>query len=466
MTLLSRLSRIFGPAALGVGVAALGVALAAAPASAAPAANAPYQGTLTASVTSVPVCTSITFSYSVPAAGVESTNWVGIYEPGQTPGDVASTVWQYTPDASGTVTFNTASLDGVGDYVAYFLYDNGYDVLAGPVAFSVTPGTIAPAPAYSRAIGQSQLSQPYGVATDAAGDIWVADTGGNTIAEFDGSGRPLRVTGGGAGLDQPEGIAVDGSGDIWVADTGSDRVVELSPSGTVLTSFGAAGSGDGQLDQPVALAVSADGGTVYVADQDNNRIEEFTAAGSYAGSISVPTPAGVALDASGDIWVSSPSYAAGNQVYEFSPAGAQLLSFGTTQAGYGALGNTSGIAVGPDGKIYVGQEDYNLVSVYNPDGTFYTEFGLQSDTSDAFENLLAPEGLAVTPSGDVLVADTGNDRVVEFSPAPDSAAGAVAPPVAPAARPAGGGAPSVPLMIGLSLAALALAAAAALALAA
>jgi hypothetical protein len=96
------------------------------------AASAPYQGTLTASAMSIPNGTSITFSYSVPSAGVTSTNWVGIYEPGQTPGQVRSTTWQYTPDASGTVTFSTSSLDGVGDYVAYFLYDNGYQALGGP----------------------------------------------------------------------------------------------------------------------------------------------------------------------------------------------------------------------------------------------------------------------------------------------------------------------------------------------
>ena len=143
----------------------------------------------------------------------------------------------------------------------------------------------------------------------------------------------------------------------WVADTGSDRIVELSAAGRLVTSFGGKGSGNAQLDQPVALALSPTAGTVYVADQNNNRIEEFTAAGGYAGSISVPTPAGVAVDGAGDIWVSSPSYASGNQVYEFSPTGAQLLSFGSTQASYGALGNTGGIAIGPDGKVYVAQSD-------------------------------------------------------------------------------------------------------------
>jgi phospholipase C len=414
----------------------------------------PYAGgTLTSTVTSVPNAQSITFSYSVPSAGVTSTNWVGIYEPGQTPGTDASTTYQYTPNASGTVTFSTSSLDGVGSYVAYFFYDNGYQIIAGPVSFSVTPGTLAPAPVYQRAIGAHQLAGPSGVAAAAGGGLWATDTGRNRVTEFDADGRPLRTIGAGVGLNHPEGIALDTAGNLWVADTGNDRIVELSPGGRRLASFGTRGSGNGQLDQPVALAVSAGGGTVYVADQDNSRVEEFTPAGGYLGSIGMPTPAGVALDAADDLWVSSPSYASGNQVYEFSPAGAQLRSFGGTQAGYGALGNTGGIAIGPGGKVYVAQSDYNLVSVFGPDGSFETEFGLQSHASDAAKNLAAPEGLAITASGDLVVADTGNDRLVEFSPAAGSAATALVPA---ATAPPG---PTLALIIGLSLAALLLTAA-------
>jgi hypothetical protein len=140
------------------------------------AASAPYQGTLTASAMSIPNGTSITFSYSVPSAGVTSTNWAGIYEPGQTPGQVRSTTWQYAPDASGTVTFSTSSLDGVGNYVAYFLYDNGYQALAGPVSFAVTPGSLGPAPAFQKSLGNHLLAAPSGVATDAVGNVWVAES--------------------------------------------------------------------------------------------------------------------------------------------------------------------------------------------------------------------------------------------------------------------------------------------------
>ena len=250
-------------------------------------------------------------------------------------------------------------------------------------------------------------------------------------------------------LAQPAGVAVDAAGHVWVADTGHGRVVEFSSAGRVLAAFGAAGSGRERLNQPVALAVTPSG-DVWVADQGNGRVVEFSSAGRYRVSFAVPTPAGVGLDARGDAWVSSPSYAltGGNSVREFSPAGHQLRSFGITQAGYGDLSNPGGIAVGPDGRIYVAQPDYGLVSVFSPAGSFYTEFGLQPDPGRAAEDLEFPQDLAIAATGQVWVADTGHDRIVQFATVPG-------PPVAGA--PATPGGPSPLLIAGGCLLALAIA---------
>jgi phospholipase C len=273
---------------------------------------------------------------------------------------------------------------------------------------------LAHAPGFRQAFGEQALAGPYGVAVGPGGTIWVADTGHDRIVEFSQAGRLLMSVDG--GLDQPEGIATDAAGHVWVADTGHDRIVEFSPAGHVLAAFGSAGSGNGQLDQPVALALSPSG-DVWVADQGNSRVEEFSASGRYLASIHVPTPAGVAVDAAGDIWVSSPSYAPGNAVDEFSPAGRSLQSFGTTQAGYGDLGDTGGIAIGPAGRVYVAQPDYGWLSVFGRNGLFYTEFGLRSDPAQASEDLEFPQGLAVTAAGQVWVADSGDNRIAEFGPA-------------------------------------------------
>ena len=213
------------------------------------------------------------------------------------------------------------------------------------------------------------------MAVDARGDVWVADTGNNRAEELAPNGLPIDVLGSGS-LDQPQGIALDPEGDVWVSDTGNNRLVEFSSSGKVLSTIGGPGSGDGHFDNPTALTVSAQGDT-YVADQDNNRVEELSLSGTYLASISVPTPDGVALASARNIWVSSPSYAAGNALYEFSPTGTQTTTFGSTQANFGAMSNTSGISVTPSGLVLVVQQDYGWITVFNPDGSFNTEFGLR-----------------------------------------------------------------------------------------
>ena len=306
------------------------------------------------------------------------------------------------------------------------------------------PYPLAHAPRYRGAFGAAGLSEPGGVAAGPDGDVWVADTGHDRVAGFGPSGRLLAAFG--QGLDQPEGIATDAVGHVWVADTGHDRVVEFSPSGRVLAVFGTSGNGRGQLDHPIALAVTPLG-DVWVADQGNGRVEEFSAAGRYRASSAMPAPAGVALDARGDVWVSSPGYAltGGNTVREYSPSGHQLRSFGVTQAGYGDLSNPGGIAVGPGGRIYVAQPDYGLVSVFSPAGVFYTEFGLQAGLAQADEDLEFPQGVAVAATGQVWVADSGHDRVVQFGRGPGTPATGV--PVAPSG-------PSWPLITGGCLLAL------------
>jgi phospholipase C len=423
-------------------------------AAAAPAASAQSASpTLTASATSVRNGTNISFTYTAPASIASPENVVAIIDAGAAPNETSVVSFRYAPGTGGTVSFNADALNGLGGYTAFLANAVTQDLYAGPVNFQVTAGgSLAPAPAFQRSIGQRYLAGPYGVATGANGDIWVADTGHDRVVGFSPAGRPVASFWG--GLDHPEGIAVDASGDVWVADTGNDRVVEFSPGGRELTSFGSPGSGDGELDGPVALAVSP-GGDVYVADQNNNRVEEFTASGGYVSSISVATPAGVALGSGGDIWVSSPSYADGNSVYEFSPAGTQLLAFGNTQAGYGDLGDTGGIAVGPDGRIYVAQPDYGWVTVFDPDGSVYTEFGLQSGPASGSQDLEFPQSLAIGADGQVYVADDGNNRVAEFGPQGAAGGSAAAAAARGGGVSPGGTGPSLPLLLGLALLALA-----------
>ena len=104
-------------------------------------------------------------------------------------------------------------------------------------------------------MGQQTLAGPAGLAVGPAGGIWVADTGHNRVVEFSAAGRELAAFG--KNLDQPAGIATDAAGHVWVADTGHDRVVEFSSAGPGAGHLRLGRGGPGQLNHPVALAVTS-----------------------------------------------------------------------------------------------------------------------------------------------------------------------------------------------------------------
>ena len=81
---------------------------------------------------------NIVFNYALPAAQLSTTNWVGIYGAGATPGVNSSSVWQYAPTINGNVALSTTGL-APGNYTAYFFSNDGYTRLANPVNFTVTP---------------------------------------------------------------------------------------------------------------------------------------------------------------------------------------------------------------------------------------------------------------------------------------------------------------------------------------
>ena len=131
----------------------------------------------------------------------------------------------------------------------------------------------------------------------------------------------------------PNGVAVDqSSGDVYVADSANNRIEEFGPSGAFIVAFGTHGTGDGQLSDPTEIAVdnSVSPAAVYVVDSGNNRVEKFTAAGVYLSQIdgtSAGSPFGqlygVAVGVTGDVWV----YQASAEIDEFDSTGAFLTSF-------------------------------------------------------------------------------------------------------------------------------------------
>jgi sugar lactone lactonase YvrE len=142
-------------------------------------------------------------------------------------------------------------------------------------------------------------SPQYGVAVDQEGNVWVADGRGNRVREYssnlefklgfgwgvkDGEAKletcasesecKLGIAGSGEGqFNNPGNLGIDAAGNLWVADQGNNRVEELSPGGQYIMQFGSAGSGAGQFSNPQGIGVS--GGSAYVVDNGNNRVEKW-----------------------------------------------------------------------------------------------------------------------------------------------------------------------------------------------
>ena len=183
------------------------------------------------------------------------------------------------------------------------------------------------------------LAQPGGIAFDAAGNLYIADTDDQIVQEVNLAGIITTIAGTGeqgfsgdggaatsADLDSPGGVAVDGSGNIYIADTHNQRIREVT-NGTINTiaGTGTAGfSGDGGaalsaiLDLPTAIAVDTKG-NIYIADTNNNRIREisggnistvagngsqtYSGDGGLATAAGIDSPNGIAVDSALNLYI-------------------------------------------------------------------------------------------------------------------------------------------------------------------
>jgi sugar lactone lactonase YvrE len=177
----------------------------------------------------------------------------------------------------------------------------------------------------------NQMNQPAGIAVDADGNVWVADTFNNRLIEFDSNGNYVTTIGtvncgssacpfgtGDGQFREPRGVAIDADGNVWVADSKNNRVQAFTPGGTLVAKWGGSGTGgvssgtaDGKLKTPYDVDIDAEG-SVWVADYGNDRIQRLTTTGTFLsklGSSGLDTyqfsgPAGIGVDPAGAISVS------------------------------------------------------------------------------------------------------------------------------------------------------------------
>lgn len=260
---------------------------------------------------------------------------------------------------------------------------------------------------------------PAGLDVDAAGNLFIADFAHNRIRKISPSGVITTVAGDGsygfsgdgglatsAALHGPYDVAVDKQGNLFIADFINQRIRKVMPNGVISTIAGTGESGYGgdggpatsaKLHLPRSVAVD-DGGTVYVADTENDRIRKIDTAGTIttiAGggpfgndplgkNVRLDAPTGVAVDASGYVYIAQ----AGHVLQMLSPGGIIYVIAGQTVGGTEVVGTQ----------------------------------GFGGDNGSAgYARLNTPAGIDLDVYGNIYFADSFNDRVRKLTPVPTPA---------------------------------------------
>jgi len=331
-----------------------------------------------------------------------------------------------------------------------------------PYTFSHFAGSLG-GPGSDDATGSAaRFNFPYSVAVDSSGNVYVADTYNQTIRKITPAGVVTTLaglagsigsadgTGSTARFWQPYGVAVDSSGNVYVADSGNDTIRKITPAGVVTTlagTAGAQGSANGtgaaaRFWQPYGVAVDSSG-NVYVGDQGNDTVRKITPAGvvtTLAGLAGVQgradgtnsvarftAPAGVAVDSSGNVYVADYG---NNDIRKVTPAGVvtTLAGMAGTHGSANGTGTAarfyhpSGVALDASGNIYVGDSDNDTIREVTPAGVVTTLAGLAGNigSADGTNNAArfnSPRGVGVDSSGNVYVADYYNDTIRKITPA-------------------------------------------------
>ena len=313
---------------------------------------------------------------------------------------------------------------------------------------------------------EAQLAWPYGLAVDAAGNLYVADSENNRIRRVDTTRTITTIAGTGepgfsgdngpaveARLDFPRGVAVDGAGNLYVADSENNRVRRVDTTGTITTIAGkglSAFSGDNgpavdaHLWRPTGLAVDG-ASNLYIADSWNDRIRRVdplgtitTIAGKGLAAFSgdngpavaaqLNLPRGLAVDSSGNLYIAD---SRNHRIRRVDPSGTITTIAGTGEDGFSGDGGPAvaatltfpqDIAVDAAGNLYVADTWNNRIRKVDPSGTITTIAGrgvqgFSGDNGPAVAaQLYLPLGVALDPLGNLYVADTWNNRIRRVDP--------------------------------------------------
>ena len=269
----------------------------------------------------------------------------------------------------------------------------------------------------SKGTGDGQFNDPWGIAVDSSGNVYVTDTSNNCVQKFDSNGTFISKWGssgsGDGQFNELRGVCVDSSGNVYVADHVGLRIQKFSSDGTFITKWGKYGTGDGQFYYPCEIAVDSSG-NVYVTEDSNTRVQKFSSSGVFItkwGSRGTGDgqfdsgPTGIAVDSSGNVYVGDDSMPIA-YIHKFNSDGTFITKWNLN----GFVSYPEGIAVDSSGNIYVADYSGSSVSKFSSSGTFIIKIGSYDD------DLISPRGVCVDSSGNVYVVNSGKNQIQKYSP--------------------------------------------------
>jgi len=410
-------------------------------------------------------------------------------------GDTCSGVYIIGNNCTVYVTFNpkypgarngaVVLEDGSGNVLATAYvsgFGNGSVVGFAPGTINTVAGNYGLGWGYTGDGGQAtsaQLTFPFGVALDGAGNLYICDQGNQVVREVGTNGVINTVAGNrgdGAGysgdlgpatsaqLNYPQGIVLDGAGNLYIADAYNNVIRMVTPGGTITTvagnhQSGAGYSGDGgqatsaRINNPISIALDG-AGNLYIADNYNQVIRKVTPAGfistvagnqasgpGYGGdggqatSAQLNYPDGVAVDSSGNLYIADST---NNVIRKVTPggvistvAGNQSLGFGYSgdggQATSAQLNHPYDVKLDAAGNLYIVDSYNGVVRKVTPGGIISTVAGLYGNHSTLGDGgpatsaeIFLSEAIAVDATGNLYISDAGDSlvRKVDVSDAP------------------------------------------------
>jgi len=312
-------------------------------------------------------------------------------------------------DASGVIYV----ADAADNRIRKITRDGKIQTLAGTGAagFSGDGGQAAAA----------RLNQPYGLAVDSSGNVYVADLGNARVRKISVDGTIQTVAGGGSMIAsgsgavpaasaqflEPRNVAVDSGGTLYISDFAANTVYQaVGGAVSIFAGNGNAGfGGDGstatqaQIKAPAGLAADS-AGNVYIADSGNNRIRKVSR-GNISSVFTTPAPTGLAVTAAGTLYIASTAY------------------FGTQFAGIGGLTPAVDVATDNAGNVFVTETQFvreistagvNLIA-----GSGASRFFGGDGGPAAQARMHAPSGMARDSASNWYIADSANHRIRKIS---------------------------------------------------